>query len=218
MGSEIGDDLPLGATPLSDDEQEGLIPSIQTRGELNEVEASNIDAATAWALGRGRRTAQREVVTVAGLLELHRRMFDQTWKWAGRIRLSDKNIGVPKEQIREQLRALSDDIQYQLEHQTYPPDELAVRFHHRLVSIHVFPNGNGRHARLAADVLISRLGQTPFSWGGSTLVTASGSRTDYIRALREADGGNISSLLRFARAQGSQAIDKTKPNTRMTKI
>src|SRR5260370_12811579 len=177
MGSEIGDDLPLGATPLSDDEQEGLIPSIQTRGELNEVEASNIDAATAWALGRGRRTAQREVVTVAGLLELHRRMFDQTWKWAGRIRLSDKNIGVPKEQIREQLRALSDDIQYQLAHQTYPPDELAVRFHYRLVSIHGFPNASGRHARVVPDGLISRLGPTPLCSPFRPLVTPYRPRT-----------------------------------------
>lgn len=126
MGPPVDSDLPLGATPLAPDEQEALIPSIDTRAQLDEFEAANIDVATLWALGRGRRAAQRTITTVSGILDLHRRMFDHTWKWAGQIRRTDKNIGVPKEQIREQLQTLSGDVQYQIDHQTYPPDELAI--------------------------------------------------------------------------------------------
>ena len=197
--------LPSHATPLTVEEQEGLVPAIQTRADLNEFEAANIDSATLWALGRGRRRAQRDVVTLDGLLDLHRRMFDQTWKWAGQLRRTNKNLGVPKEQIREDLKALCDDVIYQIAHASYPPDELAVRFHHRLVSIHPFANGNGRFGRLAADILVSRLGGKPFVWGGKSLDRAGKSRTAYIRALQDADAGEISNLLGFARSITSPA-------------
>lgn len=200
MGYQVNDDLPPGATPLSADEQDGLIPSIQTRGELNELEAANIDRATSWAFGRGRRSAERDVITVDGLLDLHRRMFKDTWRWAGRIRRTDKNIGAPKEQIRERLRILCDDVKFQIANETYSADELAVRFHHRLVSIHLFANGNGRHARLAADILVRRLGNEPFSWGAVPLIAAGPSRSDYIQGLREADAADIAKLLGFARS------------------
>jgi Fic-DOC domain mobile mystery protein B len=200
MGSSIEAGLPPGATPLAPEEQEGLIPSISTRGELNEFEAVNIDTATLWAFGRGRRSAQRDIVTLGGLLDLHRRMFGQTWKWAGQIRRTDKNLGVPKESIRDQLRALSGDVQFQIDHTTYPADELAIRFHHRLVSIHPFPNGNGRLGRLAADILVSRMGSEPFGWGGHSLDPAGPSRSAYIKALQDADGGDIDGLMRFARS------------------
>lgn len=201
MGPRVINGLPPGATPLSGEELGGLIPNIQTRGELNELEAANIDRATAWAIGRGRRSAQRAVTTVEGLLDLHRRMFGDTWRWAGRIRLTNKNIGAPKEQVRERLHALCGDAEYQMENKTYAPDELAVRFHHRLVSIHPFPNGNGRHGRLAADILVMRLGKELFTWGGSSLIDASPTRSEYIRGLHDADHGDISRLLGFARAR-----------------
>jgi len=200
MEPPLSDHLPVGATPLSDEERDGLIPSIQTRGELNELEAGNIDIATAWVTGRGRLRAQREVTTVDGLLRLHRRMFEETWRWAGQIRLSNKNIGAPKEQIRERLRALCDDVEYQIEHETYPVDELSIRFHHRLVSIHAFANGNGRHSRLAADILVRRLGGPVFTWGGRRLENAGPTRTAYIDALRKADRADITDLLAFARS------------------
>ena len=200
MGSELVGDLAPGATPLTEEERDGLIPSVQTRAELNELEAANIDLATAWALGRGRAIAQRNIVSIAGLLQLHRRMFSQTWRWAGQIRLTDKNLGVSKEQIRVDLKALCDDVIYQIAHASYPPDELAVRFHHRLVSVHPFANGNGRFGRLAADILISRLGGKPFAWGGKSLDRARRSRAAYISALQHADAGEISSLLGFARS------------------
>jgi Fic-DOC domain mobile mystery protein B len=127
-------------------------------------------------------------------------MFGDTWRWAGRIRLTDKNLGAPKEQVREQLRALCDDVQYQIGHKTYLPDELAIRFHHRLVSIHPFANGNGRHARLAADIVVRRLGGELFSWGGVSLMAAGPRRTQYIEGLRAADRGDISPLIKFARS------------------
>ena len=178
------------------------MPSIQTRGQLNEFEAANIDSATLWALRRGRRVAQQQVLTVKGLLNLHRRMFDETWKWAGQIRQTNKNMGVPKEQVREHLQALCDDVVYQIEQSTYPADELAVRFHHRLVSIHPFANGNGRHGRLAADILIGRLERPVFGWGGRSFDSEGPSRAEYIDALHEADHGNIARLLIFARLEG----------------
>lgn len=215
MGSPIDGSLPPGATPLTPEEQEGLIPSIQTREELNEFEAANIDAATLWALRRGRRSAQRKITTVGGVLDLHRRMFDQTWKWAGQIRRTDKTIGVSKEHIREQLQALCGDVQYQIAERAYPLDELAIRYHHRLVSIHPFPNGNGRLGRLASDVLISRVGGEPFSWGSSSLDTAGPSRSEYIQALHDADGGNISGLLKFARS--TTAVQRPPPRVNRTR-
>ena len=136
------------------------------------------------------------------LRRLHREMFAQTWRWAGQYRSSDKSIGVDWRQIRMQLPALLGDIAFQIKHLVEEPDLIAVGFHHRLVSIHPFPNGNGRHARLIADVLIEQLGAPRFTWGGSnSLVNLTALRKDYIEALRQADRGDLSALLAFARAQ-----------------
>ena len=141
-----------GNTPLSPDEQADLIPNLSTRDELNEWERTNILVAYDWALNP--RTLRRnDPMTEPYLRDLHHRMFDQTWKWAGRYRTTEKNIGIPHYQIREALAALLGDARYWLEHRTFPPDEIAIRFHHRLVFIHPFANGNGRHGRLMADVL-----------------------------------------------------------------
>ena len=92
------------------------------------------------------------------------------------------------------------DVRYQIEHTSYPPDEIAVRFHHRLVAIHPFPNGNGRHARLMADLLVERLGQPRFTWGSRSLVDASTTRQAYIAALQAADARNYAPLLVFSRS------------------
>jgi len=129
-------------------------------------------------------------------------MFDQTWKWAGKYRTSEKNIGVQHYLIRESLAQLLDDVRYWMDHQTYAADEIAVRLHHRLVSIHCFPNGNGRHARLMADVLAQRQDVPFFTWGGATLNLARQGevRLRYIQALQEADKNNIQPLLVFARS------------------
>lgn len=194
----LNDALPAGATPLDGEELEGLLPThLVDRSQLNEWEQRNIESALLW-LSRQRRPSPLQE---AWLRRLHREMFGESWRWAGQYRTSDKSIGADWRQIRMQVPALLADIAYQVEHRVASVDEIAVRFHHRLVSIHPFPNGNGRHARLIADVLIEQLGAPRFSWGGSSsLVDASALRRHYITALQQADRGQLDDLLNFARA------------------
>lgn len=186
-------------TPLSPEEQDDLIPDLVTREELNEWERLNILEAYAWAFAP-RNLQHRDPLAEAYVRELHLRMFDQTWKWAGTYRKTEKNIGVPHYQIREGLMRLLGDVRYWIEHGTFAPDELAIRFHHRLVSIHPFPNGNGRHARLMTDVMVRRQGRPVFPWGRTDIVRAGDFRRRYIEALRAADKNDIQPLLEFARS------------------
>jgi len=189
-------DYPPGATPLDADELASLIPGhISTQGELNEWEQLNIVQGENWA-----RKQRKEILNEGFLRQLHKQMFGETWKWAGEFRKTDKNIGVDWLKIGVELRKLIDDVHYQVEHACYPADEIAVRFHHRLVAIHPFPNGNGRHARLMADLLVERLGQPRFTWGRRSLVDASETRQQYIAALQAADRRDIVPLLAFARS------------------
>ena len=187
-----------GNTPLSADERAGLLPCLATREELNQWERTNILEAYAWAFAPA-NLARQDPVAENYVRGLHRRMFDQTWTWAGRYRSTEKNIGIPHFQIRDSLAGLLGDVRYWLEQRTYPPDEIAIRLHHRLVSIHPFANGNGRHARLMADVLAQRLGRPGFSWGSSAIARAGDYRRAYIEALRAADRNDIQLLLHFAR-------------------
>lgn len=189
---------PPGATPLDPDAAAGLIPNLTTQGELNEFEAANILQASRWA--NRSRTLRRDYPTVTALRELHRRMFDQTWRWAGQFRRVGTNIGISWPRIAGDLLALCDDVRYQIEHEVYPWDERAARFHHRLVSIHPFPNGNGRHARLATDLLLTFNGQPRFTWGSAGLTEDAAPRRAYIASLRDADRGDITPLLAFARS------------------
>ena len=189
-------DQPDDATPLTPEEREGLIPShIALRRELNEVEQQNILLATTWALER-----RRDPVDEGFAKRLHRRMFGKVWKWAGEYRTSDKNIGVSRWQIQIELNRVFGDVRYWIEHETYPPDEIAVRFHHAIVLIHPFPNGNGRWSRLMADILVARLGRPRFSWGSSALRAADETRRAYIAALKSADQHDFKALLGFARS------------------
>ena len=184
------------ATPLAADERAQLIPTyITTRAQLNEAEQANIADADLWAFSR-----KRDVMDEAFLLSLHKRMLNGVWKWAGSFRQTERNIGIQAYRIGVELRQLLDDVSYWMEHQTFSPDEIAVRFHHRLVFIHPFPNGNGRHARLAADLLAVQLGQERFSWGSANLVTADETRAAYVAALKAADAHDIGPLLAFARS------------------
>lgn len=187
-----------GNTPLSPEELADLIPNLATKEELNEWERENILLAREWATSD--RTAPLEMVSDHYMRKLHERMFGETWKWAGMYRLTEKNIGVPVHEIRDRLMALFGDVRYWIENKTYAPDEIAVRFHHRLVSIHPFPNGNGRHARLIADVLVMKLGNAAFTWGSANLVEEGAARTRYLEAIRAADNGEIQPLLQFARS------------------
>jgi Fic-DOC domain mobile mystery protein B len=188
-----------GNTPLSPEEQDDLIPDLTTKDELNEWERQNILEASGWAFDR-RNFRRHDPFAESYVRELHRRMFDQTWKWAGRYRTTEKNIGIPHYQIREALAALLGDVRYWFEHQTFDSDELAVRLHHRLVWIHPFANGNGRHARLTADVFLHRYGRAVFTWGGADVARTGDFRQRYIEALRAADSNDIQPLLVFARS------------------
>jgi Fic-DOC domain mobile mystery protein B len=188
-----------GNIPLSPEEQNQLIPDLTTKEELNEWERQNILEAYAWALDPG-NLRRRDPLTEPFVRELHRRMFDQTWTWAGTYRATEKNIGIPHYQIRENLVALLGDARYWLAHQTFTCDELAVRLHHRLVWIHPFANGNGRHARIMADILAQRQGRPPFTWGGADMIHPGDFRRIYIHALRAADANDLSPLLKFSRS------------------
>ena len=189
-------EYPPGATPLDADERASLIPGhITNQRELNEWEQLNILQGEAWA-GKQRK----EILSEVFVRQLHKQMFGDTWRWAGQFRKSDKNIGVDWLKISVELRKLLGDVAAQIEHTSYPPDEVAARFHHRLVAIHPFPNGNGRHARLMADLLAERLGQSRFTWGSRSLVDASATRQAYITALQAADARNYTPLLVFARS------------------
>jgi Fic-DOC domain mobile mystery protein B len=187
-----------GNTPLSPEEQDDLIPDLVTKEELNEWERQNILEAYEWAFDR-RNLHRHDSFTESYVRELHRRMFDQTWKWAGRYRTSEKNIGIVH-QIREALAALLGDARFWVEHATFESDELAIRFHHRLVLINPFANGDGRHAQLMADVFLVRQGRPVFTWGGADIVRAGDFRRGYIDALRAADKNDIQPLLVFARS------------------
>ena len=190
-----------GQTALDEDEKDGLlIRSITTRGELDEVEQRNIEEAIRWTIKRRKKFTINEILSEQFVNELHERMIGSVWKWAGTFRNSNKNIGIDKFQIGIQLRTLLDDCRFWIEHKIYNEDEIAIRFKHRIVSIHCFANGNGRHSRLMGDIIIQKiLGKDVFTWGGYDLVQRSEFRAIYLTALREADNGNSEELLKFAR-------------------
>jgi Fic-DOC domain mobile mystery protein B len=198
MGLEL-EYLP-GQTPLDEDEKEGLlIPTITTRGELDEFEQKNIEEAMQWSLGRNLKP--ETIFTEDFIKLLHQRMYGEVWAWAGHFRKTDKNIGVDKWQIPVALKSLLDDALFWVQNNSMPPEEIAINCKHRLVSIHCFPNGNGRHSRLMADLIISKIYKQPeFTWGAASLDKAGEERNQYIKALRAADAGDYSLLLAFAKS------------------
>jgi Fic-DOC domain mobile mystery protein B len=195
--SDIFAERDEAATALTPEEARDLIPShIAYRRDLNAAEQENIVRAQEWAMD-GRR---RDLLSEKFIRDLHRRMLGDVWRWAGRLRTSQRNIGIDHWLIATELRQLIDDVKAWMENDTYPADEIAVRFHHRLTRIHPFANGNGRHARLMADLLVLQLDGERFSWGRERLREPGAARTRYIEALRAADNHDIGPLLSFARA------------------
>ena len=190
-------DEQANATPLEPDEREGLLQTwITYRRELNEAEQSNVAAGTVWAW----RVRRRDLLTEQFLRQLHRRLFGDVWAWAGEFRRTERNIGIEPARVPVDLRMAFDDARYWIEHETFPPDEIAVRLHYRLVAIHPFPNGNGRTTRLIGDLVVARLGREAFTWGRRNLTEISETRTRYIAALLAADNHDIEPLLQFARS------------------
>ena len=189
-----------GQTPLDEEEKDGLlIPSIATRGELDEFEQQNIEQAIQWALGRSLKL--KVIFTEEFIRTVHKRMYADVWTWAGEFRKTNKSIGIDKWQIPTELKYLLDDARYWHENNIYSPEEIAVRFKHRIVSIHCFPNGNGRHSRLMADIIIEKMYKQPvFSWGAANLSGEGDIRSAYLKAIKAADKGDYSLLLAFARS------------------
>jgi len=198
MGLDL--DYTAGQTPLEEEEKEGLlIPTIGTRSELDEFEQQNIEQAMQWTIARSFKL--QTVFSEPFVRMVHKRMFSEVWSWAGELRKTNKNIGTDKWQIATELKYLLDDAKFWNEKNIFHADELAVRFKHRLVSIHCFPNGNGRHSRLMADIIIEKIYKKPvFTWGSAGGYSNADARTAYLRAVKTADKGDYSLLLAFARS------------------
>ena len=188
-----------GQTPLDEDEKEGLrIPTITTRGELDEFEQLNIQKAFEWTLKN--KFKIEIILTEKFILNLHKTMFGEVWNWAGEFRKTNKNIGVDKFIIGVELKKLIDDCKFWTKNNTFSQDEISLRFSHRIVQIHLFPNGNGRHSRLIGDIIVNHVYNLPvFSWGSKDLIHKGNARQLYLQALRNADQGSYSKLLEFAR-------------------
>ncbi len=187
-----------GATPLEFDEIKGLILThITTRGELDALELENIARASAWM----KTIKADKILNTEFICRLHKKMFGDVWKWAGKYRKTEKNIGIRHVDIPVEVHKLCDEAAGWLEFDAYPPDEFAVRFHHRLVFIHPFSNGNGRHARLIADLILEKIfNKEPFSWGKVNLAKTGDVRAMYIKALKKADNYDYEALLKFVRS------------------
>ena len=187
-----------GQTPLDEEEKLGLkIKSITTQNELDEFEQLNIEKAVEWTIHTNLK--QEKILTEKFIKDLHKKMYGDVWKWAGAFRKTNKNIGINWIQIGMELKNLLDDTKFWIAHETYQPEEIAIRFKHRIVAIHCFSNGNGRHSRLMADIIIESIfGKEIFSWHKSNMVKADETRKNYIVALREADNGNIKPLIEIA--------------------
>jgi len=189
-----------GQTPLDEEEKEGLrIATITTRGELDEFEQQNIERAIKWIMGR--KFKAELILSEDFVKRLHEKMYGEVWAWAGEFRKTNKNIGVDKYQVPTELRKLLDDCKLWIENGTYPPDEIAIRFKHRIVQIHCFSNGNGRHSRMMGDLIIEKIfGKPIFSWGAnSDLTKVGGARAEYLKAVKAADVNDFANLLEFAR-------------------
>ena len=195
----LGLDYIDGQTPIDEDEKYGLlIETISTKGELDEFEQQNIEEAMQWVSSK--KIKAKDIFTEKFIYNLHKRMYSNVWAWAGEFRKTDKNIG-DKHQIRTRLKTLCDDALYWVEHENYPCEEIAVRFKHGIVSIHCFPNGNGRHSRLMGDIIIEKIfGKEIFSWGAANLSKSGDTRVAYLQAVKAADAGDYAPLLEFARS------------------
>ena len=181
------------STPLTEEEKQQLKAKwITTRSELNELETKGIANAEIWLLKN-----KKDILNETFIKNLHKKMFGDIWKWAGTFRTTERNIGVAPYEIQPKLRILLDDVKFWVDNRTFSPKEIAIRFHHRLVQIHPFPNGNGRISRLMADLLMKQFGLPVLDWGSGSLTEISELRRKYISALQDADNGDYSSLLHF---------------------
>jgi len=192
-----------GNTPIRPEDAEQLIPRISTMAELNEYEALNIVQAREWAFN-SRTIKSTNPLDESYVRTLHGKMFDKVWKWSGTYRKNELNIGCDPREIVQRIPQLLGNTQHWIDQKVFSIDECILRFHYDLVSkIHPFANGNGRHARMIADVVAVKYGRPEFSWGtGQNLVAQGKARAAYLAALRalDADENDVQPLFAFARS------------------
>jgi Fic-DOC domain mobile mystery protein B len=189
----------LVSDAITPEEQARLVPSLSTRAQLDEIEGLNVNAARIWAM-RATVLGREDILTESFSRELHRRMFNGIWRGAGRYRTTARVPGWEPQRIAEGVRMFFDDAEGWAQFSTYPVHEIAVRLHHRLVSIHPWANGNGRHARLIADVIVAARGESPLTWGFRSDLREPGMlRLRYISSIKAADAGDVGPLMDFAR-------------------
>jgi Fic-DOC domain mobile mystery protein B len=190
-------EYPEGATPLSPEDLEGLVPShITTRAQLNEWESVNVGKGEQWAFA----TRQKEILSIDFMWTLHKQMFGDTWQWAGKRRIRETIPGIAPEAIEGETKNLCENVKVQLKDKQWGIDEIAARFHHLLVAIHPFPNGNGRFARTMTDLVLVHSNAQAFTWGAGDLINNGEVRSRYIAALRRADAKDYGPLFNFVRS------------------
>jgi len=196
-------EYPEGATPIDADAANDLLqPQITTQAQLNEAEKANILKGQLWTRS-GRHT---EVLDEQFIKNVHKRMFGDVWKWAGKFKRTDHQNErfARREEVGVRLKQLLENTKYRLEHASPTNqnewDQFGAEFHHQLVLVHAFANGNGRHAREITDLLLIQQGQKPFTWGSESLTGPSETRQLYIGSLQAADEGDYSKLVEFSRS------------------
>jgi Fic-DOC domain mobile mystery protein B len=188
------DEVQSAESAITPEERARLLPSLSTRAQLNDVERLGINAARVWAM-RGTVLQRGDLMTEAFTRELHRRMFGGIWRGAGRFRTTMREPGWEPVRIAGGVGMFLDDAEGWLRYSTYPVHEAAVRLHQRLVAIHPWANGNGRHARLMADIVVASHGERPLTWGSRDPESAP---RRYTEALGAAERGDVASLVEFA--------------------
>jgi Fic-DOC domain mobile mystery protein B len=186
-----------GATPLQPEDLEGLIPrNLISKQQLDELEAENILQAEVWSALQ--IWSPEKLLSSSIIRRCHKELFGKTWRWAGTYRKRETSIGVAPEQISVLTEQLIGNTLYQINESSEETKVVLARFHHQLVSIHLFPNGNGRHARFVCNILASALNQELPTWGAKTLIAGPSSRQKYLSALRKADAtGDLELLVKF---------------------
>lgn len=202
-------DNPEGATPLNLDDMLGLkYKHIDTREQLNEVEAANILQGQIWAskLNKGAKELTRDDIFNRDFVsDLHKALFGEVWEWAGHFRKRELNIGVDPKNIAVDLHNFLEDAKCWLEFKHYDNLELSARIQHRLVQIHPFVNGNGRHSRVFTDIVrVYLLNEKPIKWANAKLENMTEERNSYISGLREADVGDLSTFIKYLQSLGNK--------------
>jgi len=188
-------DAPENATPVED--ASGLIPThITTKEQLNEWEVNNIlKAAERYLTKRLKR-----IITVDFIKKVHKDMFDDTWEWAGQFRKRDLSIGVDWHKIQVEVKKLADDIEFWGKGKSdLNIFEQSIRIHHRLVKIHPFLNGNGRHARMIADIFLYSCRHKMPIWPSHEIISSTDIRKRYINVLNKADKNDYRPLEKFTK-------------------